>query len=84
MFSDGFICFDSNKKIEALKLTPYIDFIVANDEACEDKPSAKMFQIACRKLCLMPEEVIMIGDNLKKDVQGAEKIGIKAYHVILN
>lgn len=72
------------KKLEALKLTPYIDFIVANDEACEDKPSAKMFQIACRKLCLMPEEVIMIGDNLKKDVQGAENAGIKAYHVILN
>ena len=72
------------RKLEALKLTPYIDFIVANDEACEDKPSPKMFQIACRKLCLMPQDVIMIGDNLKKDIQGAEKLGIKAYHVIVN
>ena len=66
-----------------VNLVPFIDYIVANDEACEDKPSAKMFELACRKLSLSAKDVVMIGDNFKKDVQGAEKIGIKSYHVIL-
>jgi rhamnose utilization protein RhaD (predicted bifunctional aldolase and dehydrogenase) len=39
-----------------------------------------MFQTILHKLKLQPENVIMIGDNYKKDIEGANQIGIYGYY----
>ena len=71
------------KKLKALKIEKYIDFIVTNDETGHDKPHALMFQTALSKLSKTPDQVIMVGDDVKKDIEGAAEMGIKTYQVIL-
>ncbi len=41
------------------------------------KPSADFFALACSKLGLPAEEVIIIGDDAKSDVGGAQAAGIR-------
>lgn len=45
------------------------------------KPSAHMFMKACAALDRKPQRVVMIGDNPKTDLAGAEALGIPALHV---
>ena len=69
------------KKLKALKLIDYVDFIVANDEVGYDKPNAKMFTKALEKIGMTEKDVIMIGDHPVKDIQGAQNIGIRTHQV---
>lgn len=39
------------------------------------KPDPKIFQMGCDSLGLPPEEVLVVGDSLKKDILPAESIG---------
>ncbi len=69
------------RKLRKLKVQKYIDFMVTNDETNCDKPNPNIFFKALEKLQLRPEQTVMLGDNLKKDVEGAQAVGIKAYLV---
>lgn len=45
----------------------------------EQKPSKSMFETAMKKMCLTDSDksrVVMIGNNLKKDVAGANRFGL--------
>ena len=44
------------------------------------KPHPRMFELACERLEVSPSEALMIGDNLKLDVQAAMAIGLRAIH----
>ena len=72
------------RKLRALKLTHYVDFIASNDEVGFDKPSPLMFKCALNKLNLKPSDVIMVGNEPRRDIEGAQKLGILAYHVIVH
>ena len=41
------------------------------------KPDVRLFQIAMEKLRVKPEESLYIGDNLRKDLVGAKRAGMK-------
>ena len=69
------------EKIKFLKIDPYINFIVSSEEAGIEKPGTAIFKLALEKIGLLPEQVIMIGDNYKKDILGAKKMGLKAFLV---
>ena len=84
--SGKFICAVSDmqadiqiKKIKKLELLNIIDFLVTSEEVGFEKPNKKIFDMALKKLNLPKEKVIMIGDSLQKDVESAEKYGIKGY-----
>ncbi len=72
------------QKLKKLKLSQYVDFVVANDEVGIDKPHPKIFQKAMSKINTLPQETIMIGDNFEKDIKGAQQLGIKTYQVIFD
>jgi HAD superfamily hydrolase (TIGR01549 family) len=67
-------------KLKQLGILDYIDVIVTSEEVGIEKPSVQMFQTILHKLKLQPENVIMIGDNYKKDIEGANRMGIYGYH----
>lgn len=67
------------RKWKKLGLDQYIDFLVSSEEAGIEKPNRLIFEMALEKLSLKSEDVIMVGDNQKKDILGAEDIGIRAY-----
>ncbi len=50
-------------------------------EVAVRKPSARIFRLACERLEVSPEEVLMVGDDLKADVRGALNVGMKAVYV---
>lgn len=65
------------KKLEALGIAPYIDYIVTSEEAGVEKPHPHFFELCVQKANARAEECAFIGDSLKKDVEGACKNGLK-------
>ena len=66
-------------KLEKLGLLEYIDVIVTSEEVGKEKPSKQMFLTVLIKMDLTAENVIMVGDNFKKDIIGAVDLNIFAY-----
>lgn len=64
------------RKLEELGLSAYIDMIVTSEEAGVEKPHPDFFRLCVEKTGLQAEECAFIGDNLKKDVQGAITAGL--------
>lgn len=69
------------KKLMKLNLENKIKYIVTSEEVGIEKPNKKMFQKALEKLNLKPNQVIIIGDSMEKDITGAENMGIMSYIV---
>lgn len=69
------------QKWEKFNLGRFVQYMVSSEEAGIEKPNAKIFELALNKLKLDKNQVIMIGDNEKKDIQGAKELGIVAYQV---
>jgi putative hydrolase of the HAD superfamily len=67
------------RKIERLGISDMVDFIVTSEEAGAEKHSEKMFGLMLDKIGIKPDEAIMVGDSMEKDVLGAEKVGIEAF-----
>lgn len=67
-----------HRKIIKTGLDQFIDTIVTSEEAGEEKPSVKAFEMILRKLNIRPEESLMIGDSQTKDVEGAKSMGMRA------
>ena len=67
------------KKLEKLKLSKKIDFLVTSEEVGVEKPDLRIFSSALAKLNIKKDQVIMIGDNHEKDIMGARQYGINAY-----
>ncbi|MFC7217649.1 HAD-IA family hydrolase [Streptomyces polyrhachis] len=59
--------FDWRPVFTALGLDPYLDAHVFSYEVGLVKPDPRIFQLACAKLDLAPREVLMVGDERRKD-----------------
>lgn len=68
-----------HRKIARMGLNKWANYMVTSEEAGCEKPHPFMFQLALHKLNLSAKEVCMIGDNYKKDILGAKRLGIHAY-----
>lgn len=66
------------KKIRKLGIMKYIDYLVTSEEAGADKPHVEQGVLALKKLHLRQEEVVMIGNSPKTDVELAFRLGIKS------
>lgn len=67
------------RKIARLGLTERVDYLVTSEEAGAEKPSEKMFALMLGKMGVRPEEALMIGDSMTKDIDGARRAGMKAF-----
>ena len=67
-----------HRKIQKLKLDKYIKYVVTSEEAGKEKPHPYIFMLSLEKLNLTCKDVCMIGDSFKKDILGANNLGIKS------
>ena len=67
-------------RLRYLMLDDLFDTVVTFDDTGEWKPSPKPFRLTLKRLKLKPEETIMIGDWVERDIVGAKKIGMKTVH----
>jgi len=66
------------KKIRKLGIMKYVDFLVTSEEAGADKPHIEPGLLALKKLHLRQDEVVMIGNSAKTDIELAYRLGIKS------
>ena len=65
------------RKIETVGLLPYVDQVIASEETIFEKPFSAIFTLALSKLKVQNTEALMVGNNYKNDIQGAQLVGIK-------
>jgi len=65
-------------KITNNKLNEFISQIMVSEEVGEHKPNPLIFNELLKRICMNPCDVIMVGDSLKNDIQGAKNAGIKS------
>lgn len=64
-------------RICSVGLDDFFDVIMTKDDTKSLKPRSRGFKMVLKKLNVQPEECIMIGDNLYRDIDGAKKLGMK-------
>jgi HAD superfamily hydrolase (TIGR01509 family) len=70
--------------LETKKLTQYFKVISSSAQIGFCKPDRRCFEYILNKLGISPEQAIMIGDDLKNDILGAQQLGIKTIYVKKN
>lgn len=68
-------------KIRGSGLEKYFEHIIISGDLNTRKPDPVIFYTILDKMDIAPEETIMIGDNLKSDIEGAAGVGIKSVWV---
>lgn len=64
-------------KIERASLAEYFDLLIVSGELGYGKPEARIYAETARLLGVMPEACVMVGDNFRRDVVGAQEAGIR-------
>ncbi len=64
------------RKLIKLDIADKISFLVTSEEVGAEKPHPIIFHTALEKLNLTKNEVIMVGDSYKKDIEGALNLAI--------
>lgn len=65
------------QKLKKLGITRWVDGIVTSEEAGVQKPDSGLFLLCAEKAESVPENCMFVGDDLRKDVEGACKVGMK-------
>lgn len=64
-------------KIERLGLAPRIEHLIASGTVGVTKPDARIFEVACERFGVSPEEALYVGDRLTTDAIGAARAGLR-------
>jgi len=65
---------------ESSKLADFFDDVIFSFQAKCAKPSPEIYLTACRNLKVEPKDAIFVGDGGSNELEGASRVGIKAYH----
>jgi len=64
-------------RLLAMKIDKFFNVILTKSDVKSQKPSSRIFNVALRKLKVNPEEAVMVGDRIDRDIKGAKALGIK-------
>jgi len=64
-------------RLADMEIIHFFDLVLTLSETKERKPSKKPFMLAIRKLKLKPEEILFVGEDPKRDMEGAKSVGMK-------
>ena len=64
------------ERLYGMRILDFFDIVVTHDDTHRYKPSRRPFEHALRLMKLKPQECIMLGDWIKGDVLGAQKMGM--------
>ena len=67
---------DVQKLAQGFGITKYFDFILTSAACSYRKPHPRIFELALSNWYCLPNEAVMIGDNLDADVRGAQEAGL--------
>ena len=61
--------------LDDFKLTSYFPVVIESAVVGVRKPDPAIFRLGVEALALQPEEVVVIGDSYRKDIQPAQSLG---------
>jgi putative hydrolase of the HAD superfamily len=64
------------QRLLSMRIEHYFDFVVGFEDTEKKKKTELPLKLALTKLNLEPEEVMMVGDSIKRDIIPAKKLGI--------
>ncbi len=64
-------------ELKAVKLDRFFKFVLVSGDFGYRKPDRRLFDNAVKKLGCQPDEVIYVGNDMYRDVYGAQKAGLK-------
>ena len=64
-------------RLVAMNIQDKFDIVVTFDDTKAKKPGKKPFLYVLKKLKSRPEECLMVGDSLKRDIAPAKKLGFR-------
>ncbi len=64
-------------RLTEIGLTDFFDVVVTLDDTGKAKPHEMPFRAAVRELGEKAEEILFVGDNPGRDIEGAKKIGMR-------
>jgi putative hydrolase of the HAD superfamily len=70
-----------HRKISRFGLDAIFDFVLIEGEFGAGKPHPSVFSTAMRKLNVGSSETWMVGDDLERDIDGAQRLGIHSIWV---
>lgn len=65
------------EKIDCSGLAPYFAVLLVSGEVGVGKPDPQIFTQALAHVAATPAEALMVGDNLDRDVRGAQAVGMR-------
>jgi len=65
------------KRLNIMGMDNLFDVVVAYEDTGKKKPDKAPFEAALKKLKVKPEEAVMVGDWYERDVEGANRLGMK-------
>jgi putative hydrolase of the HAD superfamily len=75
MISDA-PAFQAWTRLAGLGLHKVFDFVISFDDSGHKKPSRLPFEAAMKRLMLPPSQIMMVGDNPRRDIVGAKRLGM--------
>lgn len=63
-------------RLTEMKLVPYFEVVLGFEDTGRLKPSPAPFRKALKKMKLPASQVMFVGDNPKRDIVGAKKVGM--------
>ena len=66
------------QRLLAMDIEKYFDFIIGFEDTGKRKKTELPLKMAIEKLQLNPEEIMMVGDSIKRDIIPAKKLNMKA------
>jgi putative hydrolase of the HAD superfamily len=72
--------FAIDKIKEKTNLMQFIDFCVFSYDVGKIKPDLKLFKEMLKISKFKAQEVVMVGDNFKDDIESSRKVGLNAIH----
>jgi len=70
------------RKLNALGIKDFFDFVVYTDDYNKPKPDPFCFEKILKHFKVLPNQAVMVGDNPFKDFPGAKNMGIKTVRVL--
>ena len=69
-------------KVRHLGLSERIQSLTISDEVGVRKPNIKVFQVACERADVLPQEAMFVGNSIQNDIVGANRAGMTS--VLIN
>ena len=70
-----------HRKLDLCGIKSYVDATLVSGEEGVHKPNSELFLRAASRLCVSPEQCVMVGDHPINDIDGALKTGMKAIYL---